>query len=225
MEPVPLNHLLIATRAVSAGLENTLADAHFAFTRVSTDSRTLQPGDLFWAIRGKKYDGHTFVNEAIRRGALACVVERNCQLELSGPRVIVDDTRRALQDFARWYRHRWETLIIGVTGSVGKTTTREMIHAVLSARHAGTQSRRNFNNEIGLPLSLLELAAGDEFAVYEMGAAGIGDIRKLCEIACPEVGVITRIGKAHLETFGTLDAVYQGKGELLEALPRHGFAV
>src|SRR5580704_4903339 len=162
MEPVQLHHLLIATRAVSAGLETALADGDFAFTRVSTDSRTLQPGDLFWALRGTKYDGHDFVVEAIRRGACACVVERNCKLELSGPRVIVDDTRRALGDFARWYRHRWETLIIGVTGSVGKTTTREMIHAVLSAGHVGTQSHGNYNNEIGLPLSLLELAAGDE---------------------------------------------------------------
>jgi len=225
MEPVQLNHLLIATRAVSAGLANALADEKAGFTRVCTDSRTLQPGDLFWALRGTKYDGHNFVNEAIRRGAVACVVERDCPLELTGPRVIVDDTRRALGDFARWYRRRWETLVIGVTGSVGKTTTREMIHAVLSAEHAGKQSHGNYNNEIGLPLSLLELTAGDEFAVYEMGAARIGDIRELCDIACPEAGVITRIGQAHLETFGSISNVYQGKGELLEALPKNGFAV
>ena len=176
-------------------------------------------------MRGTKYDGHNFVNEAICRGAIACVVERNCKLQLTGPRIIVDDTRRALGDFARWFRQRREALIIGVTGSVGKTTTREMIHAVLSAEHVGKQSQSNYNNEIGLPLSLLELAAGDEFAVYEMGAARIGDIRELCEIACPEVGVITRIGKAHLETFGTVENVYRGKGELLDALPKHGFAV
>ncbi len=221
MEPVQLNQLLMATRADAAAV----TDEKLVVTRVSIDSRTLQPGDLFWALRGSKYDGHNFVNDAIRRGAIACVVERNCKFELSGPRIIVDDTLQALGDFARWYRHRWETLIIGVTGSVGKTTTREMIHAVLSAEHAGKQSHRNYNNEIGLPLSLLELAAGDEFAVYEMGAARIGDIRELCEIACPEVGVLTRIGKAHLETFGTIENVYQAKGELLEALPQQGFAV
>ncbi|HEY2252905.1 MAG TPA: UDP-N-acetylmuramoyl-tripeptide--D-alanyl-D-alanine ligase [Planctomycetaceae bacterium] len=225
MEPVQLNHLLVATRAVSAGFGSALADGQLTFTRVSTDSRTTLPGDLFWAVRGAKYDGHNFINEAIRRGAIACVVERNCELERSGPRVIVDDTRRALADFARWYRRRWETLIIGVTGSVGKTTTREMIHAVLSAGHVGTQSRGNYNNEIGLPLSLLELSPDDEFAVYEMGAARTGDIRDLCEIACPEVGVITRIGKAHLETFGTIDNIYDAKAELLDALPQHGFAV
>lgn len=224
MEPVQLNHLLVATRAVTAGLENGLADERVV-TRVSTDSRTLQPGDLFWAIRGTKYDGHDFVNEALRRGAFACVVDRHCKLELSGPRIIVDDTRRALGDFARWYRQRWETLVIGVTGSVGKTTTREMIHAVLSAGHVGTQSHGNYNNEIGLPLSLLELTAADEFAVYEMGAARMGDIRELCQIACPEAGVITRIGKAHLETFGTIDSIYEAKCELLDALPKQGFAV
>ncbi len=225
MDPVQLNHLLIATRAVSAGLENALADEHLTVTRVSTDSRTLQPGDVFWALRGTKYDGHSFVPEAIRRGAVACVVERHCNRELSGPRIIVDDTLRALGDFARWYRHRWETLIIGVTGSVGKTTTREMIHAVISAEHNGTQSFGNFNNAIGLPVSLLELTGGDEFAVYEMGASQKGDIRELCEIACPEVGVITRIGKAHLETFGSIDNIYDTKCELLDALPKHGFAV
>lgn len=221
MEPVQLNQLLVATRAETAGL----TDENLVLSRVSIDSRTLQPGDLFWALRGAKHDGHNFINEAIRRGAVACVVERNDNLLSTGPSIIVEDSLRALHDFARWYRHRWETLIVGVTGSVGKTTTREMIHAVLSIEHVGTQSRRNYNNEIGLPLSLLELAAGDEFAVYEMGAARIGDIRELCEIACPEVGVLTRIGKAHLETFGTIDNVYKAKGELLDALPKHGFAV
>jgi UDP-N-acetylmuramoyl-tripeptide--D-alanyl-D-alanine ligase len=221
MEPVPLTHLAVATRAETAGLTGD----DLVVTRISIDSRTLQRGDVFWALRGTKHDGHDFVNEAIRRGAVACVVERNCGQQLTGPRVIVDDTRRALGDFARWYRHGRGALIIGVTGSVGKTTTREMIHAVLSAEHKGRQSLKNYNNEVGLPLSLLALAERDEFAVYEMGAARIGDIRELCEIAGPEVGVITRIGKAHLETFGSVENVYQAKGELLEALPKHGFAV
>jgi UDP-N-acetylmuramoyl-tripeptide--D-alanyl-D-alanine ligase len=128
-------------------------------------------------------------------------------------------------ELARWYRQQWETMVIGVTGSVGKTTTREMIHAVLSVGHQGLRSERNFNNEVGLPLSLLELGPAHEFGVIEMGAARIGDIRRLCEIACPEVGVITRVGKAHLETFGSLEAIYDGKCELLDALPHHGFAV
>lgn len=221
MEPVQLIDLLAATRAESAGIQ----DERLVLSRVSIDSRTLEPGDLFWALRGAKHDGHGFVDEAWRRGAAACVVDRHHGVPANGPRIFVEDTARALQDFAAWYRHRSEALIIGVTGSVGKTTTREMLHAVLSARHTGRRSRKNFNNEVGLPLSLLELEAGDEFGVFEMGAARTGDIRALCEIAGPEVGVLTRIGPAHLETFGSLENIYAGKGELLELLPATGFAV
>src|SRR5262245_36218058 len=220
MEPVPCTKLLAATRGQTARVKDDLV-----LRRVSVDSRTLQAGDLFWALRGKTHDGHQFVGEAQRRGAVASVVERRSAGTLQGPLVLVDDTLQSLGDFARWYRQQSEALIIGVTGSVGKTTTREMLYAVLSAGHHGLRSERNFNNEVGLPLSLLELGTDDEFAVFEMGAARIDDIRKLCEIACPEVGVITRIGKAHLETFGSLEAIYQGKCELLEALPQHGFAV
>jgi UDP-N-acetylmuramoyl-tripeptide--D-alanyl-D-alanine ligase len=221
MQPVQLHELLTATRADWAGFR----DERCCVSRVSVDSRTLEPGDLFWALRGTVHDGHTFVDDAWRRGAMACVVERGAHVSANGPLLFVDDTTRALQDFARWYRQRSEALVIGVTGSVGKTTTREMLHAVLSVRHTGHRSLKNFNNEVGLPLSLLELEADDEFGVFEMGAARIGDIRALCDITLPEVGIITRIGPAHLETFGSLENVYQGKGELLEALPKGGFAV
>lgn len=221
METVPLTDLLAATRGEAVGLtvDSTVV------RHVSVDSRTLAGGDLFWALLGTNHDGHHFVADAARRGAVASVVERKSAANLSGPLIVVDDSLVALGDFARWYRQRSESLVIGVTGSVGKTTTREMIFAVLSARHQGLQSCKNFNNEVGLPLSLLDLAATDEFGVFEMGAARIGDISHLCRIACPEVGVITRIGKAHLDSFGSLEAIYRGKGELLRALPAHGFAV
>jgi UDP-N-acetylmuramoyl-tripeptide--D-alanyl-D-alanine ligase len=221
MESVPLTKLLAATHAETAGV---MGD-DIVVRHVSVDSRTLEAGDLFWALRGLKHDGHDYVPEAQRRGASACVVDRKHAARLAGPRVVVDETLQSLGDFARWYRQQWETMIIGVTGSVGKTTTREMIHAVLSVGHHGLRSERNLNNEVGLPLSLLELEPAHEFGVIEMGAARLGDIRQLCDIACPEVGVITRIGKAHLETFGSLEAIYDGKCELLDALPHHGFAV
>src|SRR5690348_14704313 len=140
MEPVALTDFLAATRAEMAG-----APGHdVVVRRVSVDSRTLQPGDLFWALRGAKHDGHEYVADAFRRGAAACVVERRSAAGLSGPLFVVDDTLRALGEFAHWYRRQRETLIIGVTGSVGKTTTREMLHAVLSVGHHGLQSQRNY---------------------------------------------------------------------------------
>lgn len=193
--------------------------------RVCTDSRAVQSGDLFWAISGQRHDGHDFVAEAHRKGAAASVVARDRAAALEGPLLAVEGTQQALADFAAWYRQQREALVVGVTGSVGKTTTREMIHAVLSARHTGIRTKNNENNEIGLPLSLLELAAAHEFGVFELGARHIGDIRRLCEIAKPEVGVVTRIGASHLASFGSLENIYLAKGELLESLPAHGFAV
>lgn len=220
MESVELAQLVSSTQGTPVGVGDALT-----LERVCTDSRELQPGDVFWAIRGARHDGHDFVAEAQRRGASLCVVEHRKSTGLTGPLVLVENTLKALGDFARWYRHQHESLVIGVTGSVGKTTTREMIHAVLSARHSGTRSRRNYNNEVGLPLSLLDMHSGDDFAVLEMGATRIGDVRALCEIACPEVGVITKLGIAHLSTFGGIEGIAQAKGELLESLLPHGFAV
>lgn len=221
MDPVSLTDLKAAICAESLGG----SDAGMPVQRVVTDSREVRPGDLFWALRGERLDGHEFVATALAQGAAAAVIDRNHIHSTSGSRLVVEDTRRALADLARWYRPRNEALVIGVTGSVGKTTTRELLYSVLSAKHAGLRSRKNYNNEIGLPLSVLDLGSEHEFAVFELGAARVGDIRDLCRIAMPEVGVITRIGPAHLESFGSLDAIYQGKGELLEALPVTGFAV
>jgi UDP-N-acetylmuramoyl-tripeptide--D-alanyl-D-alanine ligase len=127
--------------------------------------------------------------------------------------------------FARWYREQLDALVIGVTGSVGKTTTREMIHAALKGGFRGTQSPQNFNNHFGLPLSIFGIDGHDEFAVLEMGASHVGEIRNLAEIAVPEVGVVTAIGLAHVEGFGSEDNIVEAKGELLQALPSSGFAV
>jgi UDP-N-acetylmuramoyl-tripeptide--D-alanyl-D-alanine ligase len=221
MDPVRLSQLVAATR----GSAPALTSGHRDFDRIELDSREVQPGDVFWAMRGERQDGHNFVGEAFERGAAACVVEHIHGIEAHNALIQVDDTRNALRDFAHWYRRRQDVLVVGVTGSVGKTTTREMVHAVLGASHHGIRSRENFNNEIGLPLTLLDIDDGHEFAVLEMGARRIGDIQALAHIAEPEVGVITTIAPAHLETFGSLQGVAQGKGELFEALPAHGFAV
>ena len=144
---------------------------------------------------------------------------------IARPQILVADPLAALRDFSAWHRGRSEALVIGVTGSVGKTTTREMIHAALGSQHPGIRSRKNYNNEIGLPLSLLDIEPQHEFAVLEFGAGRIGDVAELAQLALPEVGVITAIGPAHLATFGSIEGVMQAKGELLEALPAGGFAV
>ena len=194
-------------------------------SRISIDSRTLLPGDVFWCLTGERHDGHDFIPQALERGAAFCVASSSHSATHHGPLVLVHDTHQALMDLARWYRSTLDALVIGVTGSVGKTTTRELIHFALSAEFEGIRSRKNFNNTIGLPLCLLDVGHHHEFVVVEMGAARIGDIAELAKVAIPEVGVITSIGPAHLESFGSVDGVIQGKGELLESLPPTGFAV
>lgn len=233
MHSVSLHSLATATHGEIVGG----ADGNAAFTRVEIDSRGIRSGDVFWALRGEHHDGHSFLVEARHRGAGLAVVQRDRLAQAqeawktgSGhgpvpPLIVVEDTLAALANFARWYRSQQEGLVVGVTGSFGKTTTREMIHAVLSAAHSGVRSLKNFNNHIGLPLSLLELDQSHEFAVLEMGASAVGEIAMLAEIARPEVGVITGIGLAHVAGFGSPEQIVLGKGELLEALPATGFAI
>jgi UDP-N-acetylmuramoyl-tripeptide--D-alanyl-D-alanine ligase len=193
--------------------------------RLRIDSRDVEPGDVFLALPGSKRDGHDFAVHALSRDAAAVILRSDRPRAYSGPKLIVPDTRQALWDLARWHRRQLDALIIGVTGSVGKTTTRELIHALLCGQHEGVRSQKNFNNEIGLPLSLLDIQANHEFAVLELGASRVGDIARLTDLAQPEVGVITAIGSAHLATFGSVEGIMQGKGELLDALPAGGFAV
>lgn len=189
------------------------------------DSREVQPGDVFLALPGASRNGHEFVSAAWALGAVLAIVREDQATPQFGPRLVVADTAQALIDLATWHRRKTEALVVGVTGSAGKTTTREMIFAALSGQYHGTRSRKNFNNEIGLPLSLLDLRAEHEFVVLELGASRIGDIARLAELSQPEIGVITSIGAAHLETFDGVEGILQGKGELLDALPAGGFAV
>lgn len=221
MERLSLHDL---TQATGGQLTDT-SSADRPFERVSIDSRDVRPGDVFWALKGEHHDGHDFIPQALERGAACCVTSRSHGEAAGGSRLIVEDSLASLSRFARWYRGTLEALVIGVTGSVGKTTTRDLIHAALAAEYEGVRSRKNFNNLIGLPLSLLDIEQQHEFAVLELGAAREGDIRALAEIAVPEVGVVTAIGPAHLASFGSLDAIIRTKGELLDCLPPTGFAV
>ncbi len=223
MHPLPLNTLLSAVRGEAIGF-----DGRGTIARIATDSRQVSPGDLFWALRGERADGHDFIAEALRRGAVGAVVNRawrEQQRRSARQCIVVPDTWQALWDLAAWHRARSDALVIGVTGSVGKTTTRHLLHGVLAARYRGIQSPHNFNNHLGVPLSLLDLTPEHEFAVLEAGASGVGEIARLCTWMQPEVGLITAIAPSHLEGFGSLEAICRAKGELLEALPPSGFAV
>lgn len=220
MERLLLTDLVAATGGRLADVPACLTE----IVRIGTDSRRVQPGELFWAFRGERFDAHDFVTAAVAAGAVLAVVDE-AHAELPVPRLIVPDTLTAWGKLATWRRQQSDALVIGVTGSVGKTTTRELVYAALSEQYQGLRSAANLNNQYGLPQTLLELRRTDEFAVLELGADRVGDIRDLCAIARPEVGLITSIGKAHAKSFGGVEGIIRGKGELLEALPASGFAV
>lgn len=194
-----------------------------AFSSVSTDSRTLQPGALFVALSGPSFDGHDFVAAAAERGAAAALVERPLAAAL--PQLVAADALAALSAFAREWRRQFHIPLIGVTGSNGKTTTKELLGSILSRHGPTLVTRGNLNNHIGMPLMLLELTAEHRYAVIEMGANHLGEIARLASLAEPTVGVVTNAGAAHLEGFGSLQGVAQGKGELFRALPPEGVAI
>lgn len=188
-----------------------------ALTGVSIDSRTIREGELFVAIKGKHYDGHDFLGAALKNAGGAVVSTASLKFDKGKTIIYVKDTLKALQDMARYKRTEKDIAVIGITGTNGKTTTKEMTASILSSRRRVLKNAGNLNNNIGLPLSLLKLRDEDEFAVLEMGASMQGDIKELCDIALPDYGAITNIGIAHLETFGNINTVRSTKLELFEA--------
>src|ERR1700758_4391780 len=189
---------------------------------VSIDSRTLRAGELFIAIHGPRHDGHDHVAAALERGALAAVVAesraRKFPDAVRGFCLVVDDTLLALHQLARAVRTQWGKKIAGVTGSVGKTTTKEILAALLGAKLRILKSEGNFNNEYGLPLTLFRLDETHQAAVLEMGMSRRGELARLAEIARPDVGVVTRVAPAHLEFFSSVDEIAEAKRELVEGL-------
>jgi len=186
---------------------------------VSTDSRDLAAGSLFIPLKGKRFDGHDYIGQAVKNGAAACLSEE-VVAGLTVPVVRVDNTLRALGDIAAAWRLQLNGPLVAITGSVGKTTTKEMLATILEQVAPGLKSAGNFNNLIGLPLTLLRLEDQHQWAVVELGTSEIGEIERLTEIAQPTIGVITNIGAAHLETLSGLDGVSRAKGELYAGM--HG---
>ncbi|HXV20590.1 MAG TPA: UDP-N-acetylmuramoyl-tripeptide--D-alanyl-D-alanine ligase [Desulfuromonadales bacterium] len=202
----------------------TPAGARVAVTGISTDSRSVSPGELFVPLRGEKFDGHDFLTQAVRRGAAACLSE-DVIAGFPVPVIQVANTLQALGDLAAAIRRDFSGPVVAVTGSSGKTTTKEMLAAILSGTAPGLKTEGNFNNLVGLPLTLFRLAPEHRWAVLEMGMSARGEIARLAEIALPEVGIITNVGPAHLETLHGLDGVARAKGELFAALKAGGTAV
>ncbi len=187
------------------------------------DSRRIEPGNLFCALPGERVDGHDFVARAAEAGASAALVSRVVDADL--PQLVVDDVLAAMGRIASVWREQMPATVIGITGSNGKTTVKEMLAAMLSRAGSTLATQGNYNNEIGVPLTLTALSPEHRFAVVEMGASRAGDIAYLCEIARPEIGILTNAAAAHLEGFGSLDGVARSKGELFQALAPSGLAV
>ncbi len=221
--------VMTLTRAVGGDLLYGNASAHFK--GVVIDSRTLEPGQLFVCIQGDRFDGHNFVQQVLDNKAGGVMVSRRESIPMDTLKkhnafaVLVPDTLQSLQDLAAYQRNRLPVRMVGVTGTNGKSTTKEMIAGIAGTRYKTLKTQGNLNNHIGLPLSLLGLDASHEVAVLEMGMSAAGEIRRLAEIARPEIGVITNISEAHMVHLKSLKQVQAVKGELYEALSAEGTAI
>lgn len=193
---------------------------------VSTDSRTLQPGELFFAFAGDKFDGHSFVPEVMQKGALACMVSQawfeSTAERPEGNYLIVPDSLVGFQETAHYYRQQFQIPVVAITGSTGKTTAKEMAYQVLAEQYLVLRNVKSFNNHVGVPLTLFKLEDAHEVVIVEVGTNHFGEIARLAEIAAPTHGLITNIGYGHLEFFGSLAGVAKAKLELFDYLDRHG---
>lgn len=192
---------------------------------VQTDTRKLKKGDIFFALKGENFNGNQFAGKAIEEGAAFAVIDDKA-FEIKGKTILVEDVLATLQSLARHHRMQFNIPFFAITGSNGKTTTKELVHAVLSTTFRTYTTEGNLNNHIGIPLTILRIREDAEFAVIEMGANHLGEIASYCSYTLPTHGLITNCGKAHLEGFGSIEGVMKGKGELFDHLRQdnHGFA-
>lgn len=219
--------MMSLTRA-SQILDATLHGADDSFNSVSTDTRSLKPGALYIALKGENFDGHDFIYKAQQAGAVGAIVSElnaaNTE-KYDLPQILVDDTKTALGRLAAAWRQDFKGIVIGITGSNGKTTVKEMIAAILAKQGDVLATQGNFNNDIGLPLTLLRMDLNEKFAVIEMGANHHGEIFQLSGITRPDIALITNAGPAHLEGFGSIKGVSEAKGEIYSGLKSEGIAI
>jgi len=208
---------------IAIAVQGELTGADITVNGVGIDTRSLQAGDLYVAIKGKQFDGHDFVDKAQQVGAIAILVEKQTNTHL--PQIVVKDSRLALAELAGFWRNQLAVKLVGVTGSNGKTTVKEMIAAILATQGETLFTQGNLNNDIGVPLTLLKLNVSHRYAVIEMGANHPREIAYTSQYAQPQVSVITNVGAAHIEGFGDIQGVAKTKGEIIENLAADGVAV
>ncbi|MBU0972935.1 MAG: UDP-N-acetylmuramoyl-tripeptide--D-alanyl-D-alanine ligase, partial [Proteobacteria bacterium] len=233
--PIPWSGQDLSCALGVAPVMDTLAPSHL-FTRINTDSRTIIPTDIFLALKGETFDGHRFIPDLIQKGIRAFVAQKGCVATLA-PSLIrrieetgtiffeSKDTLTALGNLARYQRLRSNVKLVAITGSNGKTTTRKITQEIFQTRFHTLATKGNFNNEIGMPLTLLSLSSAHQWAVIEMGMNHPGEISRLCQIACPDIAVVTNTAGAHLEGLKTADNVARAKGEIFEHVRENGSAV
>ena len=197
-------------------MKNTVSELYKLFTefpKVSIDTRKEIKDSIFFALKGENFNGNKFAETAIKKGAAYAIIDKE-KYKINDKYILVDDVLKTLQELAKYYREQFNIIVIGITGSNGKTTTKELINAVLSKKYNTVATSGNLNNHIGVPLTILSITKKTEIAVVEMGANHIGEISELCKIAKPNFGIITNIGKAHLEGFGSIEGIIKAKTEL-----------
>lgn len=217
----------VATLCETLGVTPVPDAGSFEVAGITTDTRSLQPGEVFLALRGETFDGHQFLSTAVEKGAIAAIVDYEAEIETPQiPLISVPNTLTAYQQLAHNWRLQFHRPVIAITGSVGKTTTKELIAAVLGQFGQVHKSQANFNNEIGVPKTLLQINPNlHDFAVVEMGMRGLGEIALLSQIAQPDIAVITNVGTAHIGRLGSEAAIAQAKCELLAEMPPQGIAI
>lgn len=207
----------------AAAANGSLKGNNIEITGISTDSRKIEKGCLFVALCGEKFDGHSFIDQVVEKGAAAVVISRD--MECPCPSIRVADTRQALGDIARYYRRKFNIPLVAITGSVGKTTTKDIIASVLSQKYNTLKTEGNFNNDIGVPLTLFRLCENIECAVIEMGMNHFNEISYLSSIAEPNIAVITNVGVSHIENLGSRDGILKAKCEIFGSMAEDSFKV
>ncbi len=211
MKPILIEEII---KAVNGIINKNIDTTKIFIENISIDTRTIKEGDLFIAIAGENFDGHNFIENAFEKGAKACISEKN--IETEGILIKVEDTKKALKDLAKYYRNLFKIPIVAITGSTGKTTTKDIVASVLAQKYNVLKTEGNFNNEIGLPLTIFRMNEKTEVAVLEMGMNHFGEIHNLSEIAQHNIGIITNIGVSHIENLGSRKGILRAKYEIFD---------